>query len=134
MRAAENISIKMVARRFSARAPPGSCGPRVRNVSSYVGLPRCPQALVDSKELARKIDERFFNVVLPTKLKIAVSACPNSCAKSQVNDLGVMAAAQPRIDPDNCDARTITSQQIIPIMRAWEDILTWAYRHPLLFL
>jgi dissimilatory sulfite reductase (desulfoviridin) alpha/beta subunit len=84
--------------------PPGSCGPRVRNVSSCVGLPRCTQALADSRKLARKIDERFFNVVLPTKLKIAVSACPNSCAKPQVNDLGVVAVAQPRIDPDRCDA------------------------------
>ena len=84
--------------------PPGSCGPRVRNISSCVGLPRCPRALVDSRELAKKLDEMFFNVVLPTKLKIAVSACPNSCAKPQVNDLGVVAAAQPRIDPDSCDA------------------------------
>ncbi|MFQ6053566.1 MAG: 4Fe-4S binding protein [Candidatus Bathyarchaeia archaeon] len=83
--------------------PPGSCGPRVRNISSCVGLPRCPHANIDSRGLAERIDELFFDAVLPTKLKIAISGCPNSCAKPQVNDIGVLGVVRPRIIPDRCD-------------------------------
>lgn len=83
--------------------PPGSCGPRVRNISSCVGLPRCSQANIDSRELAKKIDERFFDAVLPRKLKIAISGCPNSCAKQQLNDIGILGVVKPRIIPEKCD-------------------------------
>jgi len=87
-----------------AGTPPGSCGPRVRNISACVGLPRCPHANIDSQELAKKIDERFFKVVLPTKLKIAISGCPNACAKPQINDIGIMGVVKPRIISEKCDA------------------------------
>lgn len=83
--------------------PPGSCGPRVRNISSCVGLPRCTHANIDSQELAKKIDERFFDVVLPTKLKIAISGCPNACSKPQINDIGVVGVVRPRIVREKCD-------------------------------
>ncbi len=83
--------------------PPGSCGPRIRNISSCVGMPRCPHANVNSQELAKEIDERFFDVVLPRKLKIAVSGCPNACAKPQINDIGVMGVVKPRIISEICD-------------------------------
>ncbi len=84
-------------------APPGSCGPRVRNISSCVGLPRCPNANADTLEISRKIDELFFDSVLPGKLKIAVSGCPNSCAKPQVNDIGLVGVVRPSINPELCD-------------------------------
>lgn len=84
-------------------APPGSCGPRVRNISSCVGFPRCPNANVNTLELSRKIDELFFDSVLPGKLKIAVSGCPNSCAKPQVNDIGLVGVVRPRINSELCD-------------------------------
>lgn len=84
--------------------PPGSCGPRVRNVTSCVGLPRCPQAIVNSQELAQKIDKRFFDLELPTKIKITISGCPNACSKPQINDIGIMGAVKPQIIPEQCDA------------------------------
>ncbi|MFQ6086008.1 MAG: 4Fe-4S binding protein [Candidatus Bathyarchaeia archaeon] len=83
--------------------PPGSCGPRVRNISSCVGAPECPYANANTYELARKIDEAFFGRDLPTKLKIGITGCPNSCAKPQVNDIGVMAVVKPKIIPEKCD-------------------------------
>ncbi|MFQ6089767.1 MAG: 4Fe-4S binding protein [Candidatus Methanofastidiosia archaeon] len=83
--------------------PPGSCGPRVRNISACVGLPECPYANIDTSGLARKIDKRFFDRVLPTKLKLAITGCPNSCAKPQVNDIGVMGVVKPRIISERCD-------------------------------
>ncbi|MFQ5711720.1 MAG: 4Fe-4S binding protein [Candidatus Geothermarchaeales archaeon] len=83
--------------------PPGSCGPRVRNISSCVGKPECPRANINSQVLALRIDERFFGRDLPTKLKIGVTGCPNSCAKPQLNDIGIMGVVKPRIDPEKCD-------------------------------
>lgn len=84
-------------------APPGSCGPRVRNITSCVGLPRCPNANIDTLELAKKIDERFFNDMLPGKLKISISGCPNACTKPQTNDIGILGVIKPRIITRECD-------------------------------
>jgi len=82
--------------------PPGSCGPRVRNISACVGEPECPHALVNTYELARKIDERYFGKDLPTKIKIAITGCPNSCAKPQINDIGIMGVVKPKIISEKC--------------------------------
>lgn len=82
--------------------PPGSCGPRVRNISSCPGLPTCPNANISPSDLAMKIDKRYFETMLPTKLKIAITGCPNSCAKPQVNDVGIMGVVKPKIIPERC--------------------------------
>jgi anaerobic sulfite reductase subunit C len=83
--------------------PPGSCGPRVRNISACPGLPFCSHANIDTQALAEKIDRLFFDVDLPVKVKIAVTGCPNSCAKPQVNDIGIMGVVKPRIIPEACN-------------------------------
>lgn len=85
------------------KTPPGSCGPRVRNVSSCVGEPECPSANIDCYELANKLDEKYVDTDTPTKLKIAVTGCPNSCAKPQVNDFGIMGVVKPKIIAKKCD-------------------------------
>ncbi|MFQ6075814.1 MAG: 4Fe-4S binding protein [Candidatus Bathyarchaeia archaeon] len=82
--------------------PPGSCGPRVRNISACPGLPTCTHANINPGDLAMKIDERYFEATLPRKLKIAITGCPNSCAKPQVNDIGIMGVVKPKIIPENC--------------------------------
>lgn len=84
--------------------PPGSCGPRVRNIMACPGYPECSHAIINTYELARKIDERFFDVVLPTKLKIGITGCPNSCAKPQLNDVGIMGVVKPEVIPEKCTA------------------------------
>ncbi len=83
--------------------PPGSCGPRVRNISACVGLPECPQANIDTYELAKQIDERYFGRILPTKIKIGITGCPNSCGKPQLNDIGIMGVVQPKIIDEKCN-------------------------------
>ena len=82
--------------------PPGSCGPRVRNVMSCVGL-KCQNALVDTYKIAETIDEKYFGMELPGKIKIAVTGCPNSCAKPQLNDIGIMGVVKPRVILEKCD-------------------------------
>ena len=36
-------------------------------------------------------------------MKIAISGCPNSCTKPQVNDIGTTGVVRPRIIPERCD-------------------------------
>jgi len=84
-------------------APPGSCGPRVRNISACVGAPECPHANINTSELMKKIDEEYFGRDLPTKIKIGITGCPNSCAKPQLNDIGIMGVIKPKIIPEKCD-------------------------------
>lgn len=86
-----------------AGTPPGSCGPRVRNIVACVGKPECPHAIINTYELAKKIDEKYFAQDLPTKLKIAITGCPNACMKPQLNDIGVMGVVEPRIISEKCD-------------------------------
>lgn len=85
------------------RTPPGSCGPRVRNISSCVGLPECPYGNINTSELADKIDERYFGRDLPTKIKVGITGCPNSCGKPQLNDIGIMGVVKPKIIKKKCD-------------------------------
>ncbi|MBI5207337.1 MAG: 4Fe-4S binding protein [Candidatus Firestonebacteria bacterium] len=81
---------------------PGSCGPRVRNVVACPGSYICTHGLLNSQELGIKIDKEFFGKDLPVKLKIAVSGCPNSCAKPQENDIGLLAVVEPALDKSLC--------------------------------
>ena len=83
--------------------PPGSCGPRVRNVVACVGLPECPLANINTLRIAKEIDKRYFGRDIPTKLKIAVTGCPNSCAKPQLNDVGIMGVIEPKVISEKCD-------------------------------
>lgn len=81
---------------------PGSCGPRVRNVVACPGIKECKYGLIDAPEIGKEIDGRYFGKVLPTKLKISVTGCPNSCAKPQENDIGIQGQLKPKIIEENC--------------------------------
>lgn len=81
---------------------PGSCGPRVRNIVACPGSRECPNGLGDSQGFGKRIDESFFGRVLPRKIKMAVSGCPNSCAKPQENDIGFVAVVEPELDESLC--------------------------------
>ncbi len=76
---------------------PGSCGPRVRNITCCPGAPECHYANVETYPLANRVDTRFLDTKLPTKMKIAICGCPNSCTKVQLNDVGIMGVARPEI-------------------------------------
>ena len=66
----------------------------VRAVSFCPGKPSCPRALQDSTPLGTKLDEDFFGLELPGKLRIAVSACPNCCVEPLVKDIGMYGTAK----------------------------------------
>jgi anaerobic sulfite reductase subunit C len=82
--------------------PPGSCGPRIRNIVSCPGNSECNYGVIDTYGMGELLDKEFFGEDMPVKIKFAVTGCPNSCAKPQENDLGVMGIRMPAINTDAC--------------------------------
>jgi len=41
-----------------------------------------------------KLDEKYHGMEMPSKFKMGVSGCPNSCAEPAVKDLGLMGTAK----------------------------------------
>jgi dissimilatory sulfite reductase (desulfoviridin) alpha/beta subunit len=74
---------------------PGACGPRVRTVTACQGSAICPSGLIETSELAKKMDARYFGRELPHKFKIGITGCPNNCLKAEENDLGIKGALMP---------------------------------------
>lgn len=81
----------------------GADGPRVRIITACPGAETCRWGIFDTKEVARELDRLFFAREAPYKFKIAVTGCPNNCAKATENDIGVMGAIVPAWDEDACD-------------------------------
>lgn len=63
------------------------------DVRACPGLAFCPLAITDSQPLALRIERALSGRPdLPRDLTIAVSGCPNSCAKQQAADVGLAGA------------------------------------------
>jgi len=86
----------------SAGVGMGACGPRVRIVVACPGNATCRWGIIDTKAVARDLDQRYFGVETPHKFKMAVTGCPHNCAKATENDIGVMGAILPRWDAGKC--------------------------------
>lgn len=68
----------------------GLTGPRVRGIVACPG-DICQHGLVDPQRVARMLESTVGRRTgLPHKFKIAITGCPNGCAKPIENDLGVM--------------------------------------------
>jgi len=80
----------------------GACGPRSRNIVACPGASVCRHGFVDTEKLSKKLDKHFFGKDVPKKFKVAVSGCPNSCAKPQENDLGFVTVGEPELDLSLC--------------------------------
>lgn len=68
---------------------PGVCGPRVRTVTACQGEAICPSGCIDTYNLAKELDDRYFAKELPHKFKFGITGCQNNCLKSEENDLGI---------------------------------------------
>lgn len=88
----------------------GACGPRSRNVVACPGSSVCRFGFADTEKLAKEFDKKFFGKDVPKKFKIALTGCPNSCAKPQENDLGFMAIGEPECDLDICTKCTLCAK------------------------
>jgi anaerobic sulfite reductase subunit C len=80
---------------------PGGCGARIRTVVACPGT-ICRHGLIDSQDLADRISRQLGARSLPHKFKIAITGCPNSCAKPIENDFGIQGAKFTTFDAGKC--------------------------------
>lgn len=81
---------------------PGVCGPRVRTVTACQGNKVCPNACIDTEEMAHEISSRYFGRELPHKFKFGVTGCQNNCLKAEENDLGIKGGLAVKWLEDKC--------------------------------
>lgn len=71
-----------------------------RNISACVGNKVCPYACYDTSEFAFKIEKAVFPDDL--HVKVALTGCPNDCAKVRMHDFGIMGMTQPEYRRERC--------------------------------
>ena len=71
-----------------------------RNITACIGNQICPFACYDTTALAQRIEQAVF----PNDLhfKIALTGCPNDCAKVRMHDFGIIGMTEPQFDPERC--------------------------------
>jgi len=80
----------------------GACGPRIRIVVACPGAATCRWGIIDTKEVAKELDAKYFRQDTPHKFKMGVTGCPHNCAKATENDLGVMGGILPAWQSESC--------------------------------
>lgn len=63
---------------------------RVRSVKFCPGTTFCKRAKQDSVHLGMQLERKYISKEMPSKMKIGVSGCPNSCAEAITKDIGVI--------------------------------------------
>lgn len=71
-----------------------------RNISACVGNKVCPYACYDTGEFAFKIEKAIFPDDL--HVKVALTGCPNDCAKVRMHDFGIMGMTEPQYRAERC--------------------------------
>ena len=82
--------------------PLGAEREEVVNVVACPGNDRCRASNIDSISLAKKIDEKHFGKDMPVKIRVSISACPNSCSGEQFNEICITGICKPIRDPGLC--------------------------------
>lgn len=62
----------------------------VRSVKICPGIAFCKRGKQDSIKLGLELDRRYIKKEMPSRMKIGVSGCPNSCSESVIKDIGVV--------------------------------------------
>lgn len=71
-----------------------------RNITACVGNRVCPYACYDTTAFAIRIEKAVFPQDL--HFKIALTGCPNDCAKVRMHDFGIIGMTIPSLDPSRC--------------------------------
>lgn len=79
----------------------GGTGMKVRPLVSCKGTV-CLHGNIDTQEICRQLEDKYFATDTPAKCKFGVVGCANNCAKANINDIGVMGRSVPEFILDNC--------------------------------
>jgi hybrid cluster-associated redox disulfide protein len=63
----------------------------VRSIKMCPGSAFCKRGLLDSIKIGMELDKRYHKQEMPSRMKMGVAGCPNSCAEVYIKDIGVMA-------------------------------------------
>lgn len=78
------------------------CGPRMRSTTACKGTV-CRHGNIDTFGLAHQVDAAFNDPApLPHKFKVGVGGCASSCAKPQLNDVGLVGVRKPKLAKKKC--------------------------------
>lgn len=71
-----------------------------RNIVACIGNKVCPYACYDTTAFAKRIEKEVF----PNDLhfKIALTGCPNDCAKVRMHDFGIIGMTEPQYEKERC--------------------------------
>ena len=70
--------------------PAAAIGLCVRSVKLCPGTTFCKRGQQDAVGLGLKLDEIYHGMELPSKLKMAVAGCMNSCSEPSIKDIGIL--------------------------------------------
>jgi NAD(P)H-nitrite reductase large subunit len=70
--------------------PGAAVGMCVRSIKVCPGTTFCKRGVQDSVGLGLALDAAYHGLATPSKFKIGVSGCPNSCGESWLKDLGFL--------------------------------------------
>jgi hybrid cluster-associated redox disulfide protein len=62
----------------------------VRSVKICPGIAFCKRGKQDSIKLGLELDRRYIKKEMPSRMKLGVSGCPNSCSEAVIKDIGVI--------------------------------------------
>jgi dissimilatory sulfite reductase (desulfoviridin) alpha/beta subunit len=82
--------------------PLGSERDEIVNIIACPGIERCIFANIDTYSLAKQIDTRLFGKEMPTKIRIAISGCPNACTSPMLNEIGIIGRIRGIRAPGQC--------------------------------
>jgi dissimilatory sulfite reductase (desulfoviridin) alpha/beta subunit len=95
--------IDEIARDLEANGTPvGAERQEVVNVVACPGTDRCKYANVETIQLAKALDARFFGKELPVKVRISIAGCPNGCNNALLNEIGIIGRIRPVRTPGLC--------------------------------
>lgn len=79
----------------------GGTGLKVRPLVACKGSV-CLHGNIDTQEVCRQLEEKYFGADAPAKTKIGIVGCANNCAKANINDIGVMGRTVPKFNFNKC--------------------------------
>lgn len=74
--------------------PGAAIGLCVRSIKICPGTTFCKRGQQDSIGIGLKLDDKYHGMELPSKLKMGVSGCMNSCAEPVIKDIGLMGTSK----------------------------------------
>ncbi|WP_294373627.1 4Fe-4S binding protein [uncultured Clostridium sp.] len=79
----------------------GGTGQKIRPLVACKGTV-CLHGNIDTQEICRKLEAKYFGTDTPHKCKIGIVGCANNCAKANINDIGIMGRGVPGFNLDKC--------------------------------